>query len=282
MSFVQALHRQESTFSRTAIALGSRLACAIGIAASLAGCAANSPGTFGLDFGAVLAKEQQVFVVNGAKAALRRYPTGAYDIKLYGGNKIIDLGSSTQPISVVNTSMVGDATLIVLDSPEPGCGHVYEIYRVAQGQSNKWQNSYRSCDGPMVFGVYDNQWTARPTVMPRTGEPYILVYQDGNLYTRPLTIPRAHAAKKHVVHKKPIAHATKAAPAHQGTDLDTVAASTAATGGTDLDAIAAPATATGGANLDDIALPPANSKIDTAGLQAAKSNSVILKEDKAQ
>lgn len=179
---------------------------------------------------------------------------------------------------------MGDATLIVLDSPELNCSHVYEIYRIAQGQSNKWQNSYRSCDGPMVFGVNDNQWTARPTVMPRVGQPYILVYQDGNLYTQPLVVRKTHTAKRRVIHKKPVVRATATAPASQGANLDGIAAPApvAASGGADLDAVSAPTTASGGADLDSIALPSTNRKIDTTGLRADKSSNVILKDDKPQ
>jgi len=239
--------------------LGARL-MVVGAAATLAaGCVSNSPRTLGLDFGEVFAKDQQTFLVDGEKAALRVYPTGTYDIKLYGPQKVIDLGSSKQPMTVADVRRVSGATLIVLDAPEPGCAHVYQVYRVAGGESTHWENGYRSCNGPLAFSVTHGQWTARPTVKPAPGQAYMLVYQKGELYTRPLAT----------------ASATRRTPAKAAAPKATAPADQAA----NLDDVAAPA-ADNAANLDDVVLPRAGAKVDTAGLKADQSSSVKMSDDK--
>src|SRR6478609_5891579 len=163
---------------------------------ALTGCVSTGSGKMGLDFGEVLAKEQQVFTVNGERAALRKYYNDSYDIKLYGQKKVMELEVKGAAMMVANVSEVPGATLITLDVPELGCNHVYHVYRVSGTQSSKWQNSYRSCEGPLSFNVANGQWTARQTVKPAVGTPYMLVYQDGNLYTRPLEVTKPRAPAK--------------------------------------------------------------------------------------
>ncbi|OZI37996.1 hypothetical protein CAL29_06460 [Bordetella genomosp. 10] len=251
-------------------------AAAAGLTALLAGCVSNGNGNMTLDFGEVLAQDQQTFTVNGERAARRRYVDGSYDIKLYQQRKVMDLGlpKNAAP-TVANVADVAGATLITLDVPQADCAHVYSIYQVMGGQSRKWQNSYRSCEAPLAFNVVNGQWTARQTVRPRVGDPYILVYQDGNLYTRTLAMAKPAVAKK----KAPVRTARKPAskPADSASNLDAVAAPAAA----DLDAVAAPAVASGGggggADLDAIEAPVG--KVNTAGLKADQANPVKMKDE---
>lgn len=242
----------------------------LGWAALLAGCVSNGSGNMTLDFGEVLAKEQQTFTVNGERAALRRYVDGTYDIKLYQQRKVMDLGlPKNATVMVANVADVAGATLITLDAPQAGCAHVYSVYQVMGGQSRKWQNSYRSCEAPLAFNVVNGQWTARQTVKPQFGDPYMLVYQDGNLYTRTLAVAKPAETKK----KAPVRTVRKPAPkpADHAANLDAVAAPAAA----DLDAMAAPAS--GGADLDAIEAP--TGKVNTAGLKADQASAVKMKDE---
>ncbi|EHK64026.1 hypothetical protein [Achromobacter arsenitoxydans] len=228
---------------------------------ALSGCVSTGSGKMGLDFGEVLAKEQQVFSVNGERAALRRYYNDSYDIKLYGQKKVMELDVKGSMMMVANVSEVPGATLITLDVPEAGCSHVYHVYRVSGTQSSKYQTGYRSCEGPLSFNVANGQWTARQTVKPAVGKPYMLVYQDGNLYTRPL-----EAAKPRVPAKpRPKAPPKAAAPKPAAPDA------------VNLDDVAAPAAAA--ANLDEIDAPPPG-KINTSGLKADSSSDVKMKDEK--
>ncbi|WMD20039.1 hypothetical protein RAS12_26060 [Achromobacter seleniivolatilans] len=229
---------------------------------ALTGCVSTGSGKMGLDFGEVLAKEQQVFTVNGERAALRRYYTDSYDIKLYGQKKVMELEVKGAAMMVANVAEVPGATLITLDVPEAGCNHVYHVYRVSGTQSSKWQNSYRSCEGPLSFNVANGQWTARQTVKPAVGTPYMLVYQDGNLYTRPLEVAKPRVAPKPKPKAPKAAPAKPAAPASNAVNLDDVAAPAA-------DA----------ANLDEIDAPPPG-KINTRGLKADTASDVKMKDEK--
>ncbi|MEN4919504.1 hypothetical protein ABE485_12580 [Achromobacter spanius] len=230
--------------------------------AALSGCVSTGSGKMGLDFGEVLAKEQQVFTVNGERAALRRYYNDSYDIKLYGQKKVMELDVAGSSMMVANVAEVPGATLITLDVPEAGCGHVYHVYRVSGTQSSKWGNGYRSCEGPLSFNVANGQWTARQTVKPAVGKPYMLVYQDGNLYTRPLEVakPRVPAKPRPKAAPKP-APAKPAAPVADAVNLDDVTAPAAA------------------ANLDEIDAPPPG-KINTSGLKADAASDVKMKDEK--
>lgn len=221
----------------------------------------------GLDFGEVLAQEQQVFSVNGERAALRRYYNDSYDIKFYGQKKVMELEVKGAAMTVANVSEVPGATLITLDVPELGCNHVYHVYRVSGAQSSKWQNSYRSCEGPLAFNVANGQWTARQTVKPAVGKPYMLVYQDGDLYTRPLEVAKPRVPAKPRPKAPPKAKpAAPTAPVADAVNLDDVAAP----------AVAAPPAA---ANLDEIDAPPPG-KINTSGLKADTASDVKMKDDK--
>lgn len=234
--------------------------------AALGGCVSTGSGKMGLDFGEVLAKEQQVFSVNGERAALRRYYNDSYDIKFYGQKKVMELEVKGAAMTVANVSEVPGATLITLDVPELGCNHVYHVYRVSGAQSSKWQNSYRSCEGPLAFNVSNGQWTARQTVKPAVGKPYMLVYQDGNLYTRPLEVAKPRAPAKPRPKAPPKAKpAAPTAPVADAVNLDEVAAPAAA----------APAAA----NLDEIDAPPPG-KINTSGLKADTASDVKMKDEK--
>jgi len=227
---------------------------------ALTGCVSTGSGKMGLDFGEVLAKEQQVFTVNGERAALRKYYNDSYDIKLYGQKKVMELEVKGAAMMVANVSEVPGATLITLDVPELGCNHVYHVYRVSGTQSSKWQNSYRSCEGPLSFNVANGQWTARQTVKPAVGTPYMLVYQDGDLYTRPLEVTKPRAPAKPRPKAPP--KAKPAAPVADAVNLDDVAAP-------------APAAA----NLDEIDAPPPG-KINTSGLKADTASEVKMKDEK--
>lgn len=231
---------------------------------TLNGCVSTGSGKMGLDFGEVLAKEQQVFFVNGERAALRRYYNDSYDIKLYGQKKVMELDVKGNVMLVANVAEVPGATLITLDVPEAGCGHVYHVYRVSGTQSSKFGAGYRSCEGPLAFNVANGQWTARQTIKPSIGKPYMLVYQDGNLYTRPLeaTKPRVPAKPRPKAVPK-AAPAKPAAPVPDAVNLDEVAAP-------------APAAA---ANLDEIEAPPPG-KINTSGLKADTASDVKMKDEK--
>lgn len=234
---------------------------------TLSGCVSTGSGNMTLDFGEVLAKDQQTFTVQGERAALRRYVNGSYDIKLYGQSKVMELDLKKPQVSVANVAEVSGATLITLDAPEAGCNHVYYVYQVAGTQSKKWQTSYRSCEGPLTFTINKGQWTAHQGFKPSAGAPYMLVYQDGNLYTRPLTV------SKPTTPKKPVKRAAKPAPkpaADTAANLDNVAAPT----GTNLDDVAAPASA---ANLDEIEVP--TGAVSTKGLKADQATSVKMKDE---
>ncbi len=233
-----------------------------GGALMLTGCVSTGSGKMGLDFGEVLAKEQQVFFVNGERAALRRYYNDSYDIKLYGQKKVMELDVKGNVMLVANVAEVPGATLITLDVPEASCNHVYHVYRVSGTQSSKWETRYRSCEGPLAFNVASGQWTARQTVKPSVGKPYMLVYQDGNLYTRPLEV-----AKPRVPAKPRPKAAPKAAPAKP-----------AAPDAVNLDDVAAPAPAAA-ANLDEIDAPPPG-KINTSGLKADTASNVKMTDEK--
>ncbi|MFF7058297.1 hypothetical protein ACFY89_16595 [Achromobacter spanius] len=229
----------------------------------LSGCVSTGSGKMGLDFGEVLAKEQQVFTVNGERAALRRYYNDSYDIKLYGQKKVMELEVKGASMMVANVSEVPGATLITLDVPELGCNHVYHVYRVSGVQSSKWQNSYRSCEGPLSFQVANGQWTARQTVKPAVGKPYMLVYQDGNLYTRSLEVTKPRVPAKPRPKAPPKAKpAAPTAPVADAVNLDDVAAPAAAA-----------------ANLDEIDAPPPG-KINTSGLKADMASDVKMKDEK--
>ena len=234
----------------------------VSVVAALSGCVSTGSGKMGLDFGEVLAKEQQVFTVNGERAALRRYYNDSYDIKLYGQKKVMELDVTGNSMMVANVAEVPGATLITLDVPEAGCSHVYHVYRVSGTQSSKWGNGYRSCEGPLSFNVANGQWTARQTVKPAVGKPYMLVYQDGNLYTRPLEAakPRVPAKPRPKAAPKP-APAKPAAPVADAVNLDDMAAPAAA------------------ANLDEIDAPPPG-KINTSGLKADTASEVKMKDEK--
>ncbi|WP_156414319.1 hypothetical protein [Bordetella sp. N] len=272
------MHTTDAVRAETQGATGMslrRLIAAAGVAmtALLAGCVSNGSGNMTLDFGEVLAKEQSVFMVNGERAALRRYVDGSYDIKLYQQRKVMELGLPKDVnVTVANVADVAGATLITLDAPQAGCAHVYSVYQVVGGQSRKWQNTYRSCEAPLAFNVVNGQWTARQTVKPSVGQPYMLVYQDGNLYSRPLAVTKPTMAKK----KAPARTAKKPAakPADTAADLDGVAAP-AAPAAADLDAVAAPAG--GGADLDAIEAP--TGKVSTTGLKADQANAVKMKDE---
>lgn len=231
---------------------------------TLSGCVSTGSGKMGLDFGEVLAKEQQVFFVNGERAALRRYYNDSYDIKLYGQKKVMELDVKGNVMLVANVAEVPGATLITLDVPQAGCSHVYHVYRVSGTQSSKWETGYRSCEGPLAFNVANGQWTARQTVKPSIGKPYMLVYQDGNLYTRPL-----EAAKPRVPAKPRPKAAPKAAPVKSAAPVPDAV---------NLDEVAAPAPAAA-ANLDEIEAPPPG-KINTSGLKADTSSDVKMKDEK--
>lgn len=238
----------------------------------LAGCVTNGSGKMGLDLGEVFAKDQQVFMVNGERAALRRYPNDSYDIKLYGPKKVIDLEVAGHAVWVANVSAVDGGTMLALDVPQADCAHVYQIYRITGSETKKWQTNYRSCDGPMAFAVVDGQWSARQTTAPRTGQRYMLVYQNGNLYTRPIAVaPAKRVPPKRAAQPKTPKAAPKPAAA-PGTNLDDVAAPAAA----NLDDVRAPAASS--ANLDDIDVPAG--KVDTSGLKADRANAVIMKDEK--
>src|SRR5690606_22846792 len=97
-----------------------------------------------------------------------------------------------------------------------------------------------------------------PTAKPSSGKPYILVYQDGNLYTQLVSTSPARTTAK----RKPAPAKAKPAPVSQGSNLDDIAAP-------------APAAQDDmGANLDEIQMPAAGSKIDTTGLKADKATEV--------
>ncbi|MNK12240.1 hypothetical protein D3C87_302980 [compost metagenome] len=235
-------------------------ACAVVV---LTGCVSTGSGKMGLDFGEVLAKEQQVFFVNGERAALRRYYNDSYDIKLYGQKKVMELEVKGAMMMVANVAEVPGATLITLDVPEMNCSHVYHVYSVSGTQSSKWQNSYRSCEGPLSFNVANGQWTARQTVKPAVGKPYMLVYQDGNLYTRALEVSKPRPPAKPRPKAAPKAAAAKpAAPVADAVNLDDVSAPAAAA-----------------ANLDEIDAPPPG-KINTSGLKADTASEVKMKDEK--
>ena len=239
------------------------LALACGVASFLAGCSTINNST-GLDLGLLLAKDQQTFTVNHEKATLRSYPTGNHDIKLANSKKIVSLETGTKDISVANVSQLADAALVVIDAPEADCLHVYSIYRITpDGKASSWQN-YRSCQAPMSFGVVRGQWSGRPTAKPTSGKPYILVYQDGNLYSQLVSSSTATSTARK---SKPAATKPKAkpAPVSQGSNLDDIAAPAP-----EEDA---------GANLDDIPMPAAGSKIDTSGMKADKATEVKVTED---
>lgn len=235
---------------------------------ALTGCVNTGKGTMGLDFGEVLAKEQEVFTVNGERAALRRYVNGSYDIKLYGPAKVMDLGLDKSKVSVANVADVGGATLITLDAPEADCAHVYHVYQVAGTQSKAWETSYRSCEGPLTFQLSKGQWTARQAFVPSAGKPYMLVYQGGELYVRPLTVRKKAAPK--APKRAPVVQKAAPAAVNSAPNLDDVRAPT----GTNLDDVTVPA---GGSNLDDIEVPTGT--VSTKGLKADRATSVQLKDD---
>lgn len=230
---------------------------------TLSGCVSTGSGNMTLDFGEVLAKDQQTFTVQGERAALRRYVNDSYDIKLYGQSKVVDLDLNKPQVSVANVAEVSGATLITLDAPEAGCNHVYYVYQVAGTQSKKWQTSYRSCEGPLTFSVNKGQWTAHQSFKPSVGAPYMLVYQDGNLYTRSLTVSKPTAPKN------PVKRVAKPA-ADNAANLGNVAGPA----GTNLDDVAAPSSA---ANLDEIEVP--TGAIKTKGLKADQATSVKMKDE---